>query len=242
MPQHDLSSRLTDVLSLTAPPIALSFVAERPPDVPGYSEQVPSACSFWRAAEQRTFYADAAQHHNCPIGTMVMGFELTPEVESKLGELVGGMCAQNYLTPDEPPNIPTMSQGHAGIVYGPLAEQDAAPDVVLLWVTPQQAMLANEAMGTANWTAGQPVATGRPGCAALPLSVSQGAPVMSFGCAGMRTFTRIADDLLLIAVPGSKLADFAEALEKAGRANDHMLGMYQGMASQFAGYGAPGES
>jgi uncharacterized protein (DUF169 family) len=225
---------LQDALGLEIPPVALTFVDEKPADLPVPAVEHPSSCSFWRAAETGTFYASASQHFNCPIGSMVMGFELPEEVQSRLGELVGGMCEQRYLSADEPAQIPAVKTRHLGIVYGPLAETAGTPDVVLLWVTARQAMLCNEAMGTAAWTTGYPTTTGRPGCAALPLAIAQDAPTMSFGCAGMRTFTGIPDDRMLIVVPGDQLAAFAKAIAETVAVNARMTDTYREQRARLA--------
>jgi uncharacterized protein (DUF169 family) len=222
----ELASRVQSGLGLDYPPVALTFVDTPPADLPGPPRVAPSACTFWREAEKGTFYASAAEHYNCPIGSMVMGFQLPAEVQQQLGELVGIMCEGSYLSADEPARIPAVAKPSVGIVYGPLAQSAAMPDVVLIWVTAKQAMLCNEAMGTASWTAGPPKTTGRPGCAALPLAMAEGSPTMSLGCVGMRTFTGI-DDRMLIAIPGSQLASFVDALSGTLRANSQMLGFYE---------------
>jgi uncharacterized protein (DUF169 family) len=227
MSSTDTARQLQADLGLRYPPIALTFFDVAPEGVAGPSGPAPSACSFWRAAEQGTFYATAQDHYQCPVGSMVMGFELPEDIQQRLGEVVGGMCERQYLSGDEPPKIPVVKTAHAGILYGPLADATSTPDVVLLWVTPRQAMLCNEAMGTADWTAGYPVTTGRPGCAALPLAMAEGAPSLSFGCAGMRTFTGIGDDYMLVAVPGTALATLAEAISAVVSVNSQMISYYE---------------
>lgn len=229
----ELASRVQTGLGLEHPPVALTFVDAPPADLAGPARVAPSACSFWRDAERGTFYASAAEHFNCPIGSMVMGFELPQEVQQRLGELVGAMCEGSYLSADEPARIPAVTTPHAGIVYGPLADSRSTPDVVLLWVTAKQAMLCNEAMGTASWSAGPPTTTGRPGCAALPLAMAQDSPTLSLGCIGMRTFTEI-DDRMLIAVPGSRLESFVDALSTTLAANTQMLGFYEAQRDALA--------
>jgi uncharacterized protein (DUF169 family) len=227
---HDISA----VLGNEVVPVALTFVTEPPKGVPVASQAVPSACSFWRAAETGTFYASAEAHHNCPVGAMVMGFGLPDEVMARLGELVTGMCDAGYLSATEPAAIPAVKIKSSGIVYGPLQESAGTPDVVLIWATPAQAMLCNEAMGAADWNAPAPATTGRPGCAALPLAMDANTPTLSLGCAGMRTFTGISPDRMLIAVPGTGLDQFATALRKTAEVNEHMLGFYRSQQSQFA--------
>lgn len=223
----DTARQLQSDLGLRYPPVALTFLNEAPEGVAGPPGPAPSACSFWRTAEQGMFYATARDHYQCPVGSMVMGFELPEDVQQRLGEVVGGMCERQYMSGDEPPKIPAVKTAHAGILYAPLADATSPPDVVLLWATPRQAMLCNEAMGTADWTAGYPVTTGRPGCAALPLAMAEGAPALSFGCAGMRTFTGIGDDYMLVAVPGAALAAFAAAISAVVAVNSQMISYYK---------------
>ncbi|MFI9550587.1 DUF169 domain-containing protein [Nonomuraea endophytica] len=235
MDQSQLTTRLLAALTLNNPPVALTFVDEAPADVPLTKEVVPSACAFWRHAETSTFYAPAEAHFNCPIGSMVMGFEMPEQVQEQLGQMVTMMCQCDYIDPVEPAHIPTHTGAHTGIVYGPLAEHPTTPSVVLLWLTPMQAMLCNEAGGTAKWSAETlPRMTGRPGCAALPLALVNGAPVTSYGCAGMRTFTEIGDDLLLLAIPGERLADFVQAAEASAAANKTMEDFYKGHKAAVA--------
>jgi uncharacterized protein (DUF169 family) len=220
------AQRLSTLLSLQNPPIALAFVDQPPEGVAQASKPVPSACTFWREAEQGTFYAAAAQHFNCPVGSMVMGFELPAAVGEQLGGLVQSMCDARYLSMDEAAKIPAVGRHSAGIVYGPLHEFPLDPDLVVLWVNVAQAMLYSEAAGRAAWTGTPMDVTGRPGCAALPLAMQSNQPGMSLGCAGMRTFTEIGDDMILAAIPGSALAGFLDALAGTVESNSAMRSFY----------------
>jgi uncharacterized protein (DUF169 family) len=219
---------IVDSLNLRMPPIALSFTNEAPAEaIAPLTKPMPSACSFWRAAETEVFYASAAAHFNCPVGAMIMGFDLPKPVSDELGQLVGTMGNCGYISPNEPPRIPVSKKKAQGIVYGPLSRFPTTPDIVLCWVTPSQAMIWNEAAGASDWSSENPGATlGRPACAALPASVEKDRPVISFGCMGMRTFTEIADDLLLAVLPGTKLEEFADKLLSLRRINDTMASFY----------------
>jgi uncharacterized protein (DUF169 family) len=220
------AQRLSALLSLQHPPVALAFVDQPPAGVARAEKPVPSACTFWRQAEQGTFFAAAAQHFNCPVGSMVMGFELPAEVGEQLGGLVKSMCDARYLSMDEAAKIPAVQRHSAGIVYGPLQEFTLDPDLVLLWVNVAQGMLYSEAAGRAAWTATPMSVSGRPGCAALPLALASNQPGMSLGCIGMRTFTEIGDDLNLAAVPGAALDGFVDALAGTVESNGAMREFY----------------
>lgn len=221
-----LAERLTKLLSLETPPVALTFTDDPPESVPGPDQTVPSACSFWRLAESGVFYALADAHFNCPIGAMVMGFPLPDQVQQSLGDLMNSMCGCDYFGADEADKVPAIQPSASGILYGPLADLPVSPGLVLLWLSPRQAMLFNEAAGTASWAAGAPLTTGRPACAALPTALSHDSTAISLGCAGMRTFTDVSDDKLLAAVPGDRAGELAEDLARVTAANDTVLTYY----------------
>lgn len=229
-----IAERIQSLLGLEAPPVGLSLMRARPAGVRVACEAVPSSCALWRHAEEAVFYAAAEQHFNCPVGALVMGFRLPEAVQERLGSLIDMMCECGYLDPEEAASVPSMPTPSAGILYGPLAALPAVPDVVLLWLTPQQAMLYSEAVGTASWAQEPMSATGRPACAALPLAVQGGRPMLSLGCIGMRTFTQVADDRLLAAVPGGKLEKLVAGLERIVEANQAMQSFYERHQAEIA--------
>jgi uncharacterized protein (DUF169 family) len=231
-----LAHELTDKLGLDTPPVALAFVNEQPAGVEALSAEGPSSCSFWRLAEQSVFYAPAAKHFNCAVGAMTMGFQLPQPVMQKLTGTVELMCSAGYITPDEPGAMPTVQGGHTGIVYGPLADFPQRAHLVVLWVTPRQAMLFNESAGEVRWSgASRMHVYGRPACSALPVALSESRPTLSLGCLGMRTFTEISDDRLLAVVPAAELEEFVSSLGATCAANATMGGAYDAMKAEFAG-------
>jgi uncharacterized protein (DUF169 family) len=236
MERNRLATQLSSRLGLDKPPVALAFVSSPPPDVEPWTGQVPSACTFWRRAETRVFYAPAEAHFNCPVGAMVMGFQLPEPVQGQLMGLVQMMGGCGYLAPEEAAKIPVVAKQSSGIVYGPLHDFPTAPDLILMWLTPRQAMLCAEAGGACRWT--EEAATsvfGRPGCSALPLALGQHRPATSFGCTGMRTFTEIEDDRFLLALPGAGAEEFARLLETSFTANQAMQDFYSQHKASLAG-------
>ncbi|MFE9748289.1 DUF169 domain-containing protein [Saccharothrix saharensis] len=234
MSHPELATALTDLLSLDIPPVGLSKVDARPEGVVDSGRPVPSSCAMWRVAEKGVFYAEGAEHFNCPVGAMVMGFEMPAEVNAELGGLVQSMCDAQYLDMAEVEKIPSVRKSGVGAVYGPLADLPVYPDVVLMWLTPAQAMIYNEAAGGANWTAEAGQVSGRPGCTALALALESQQPRMALGCIGMRTFTGIAADRLLAVLPGARVGEFVEALKVTVTANAGMKSFYEGKLAQFS--------
>lgn len=228
-PYGEHADRLTALLGLSLPPVAVALSDDAPAGVERFAGQVPSTCALWREAEEALFWADSPAHFNCSVGAFVMGFALPDSVGEDLGQSLSLMAEAGYMGEQEPGSVPTMPPGETtGVLYGPLALFPRQPDAVLLWVAPVQGMLVSEAAGTADWrAAGGARVLGRPGCAALPLAHRDGLPVLSFGCTGMRTFTAIPDDLGLAVVPGGGLDDFVQRLEDTVRANADMRRHYE---------------
>ncbi len=224
-----LATQLQSGLALDFPPVALTRVSEAPDGIAEATAAVPSACTFWRRAELGVFFAGAQAHMACPIGAMVMGFELDEAKSAELMGLVGDMCAIAYIDEAEVAQIPHFDPPSEGAVYGPLSDFPLTPDAVLVWTTPRQAMLLEEALGGIHWHGVGGSILGRPACAALPRAVDNGRATLSVGCAGMRTFTEIPDAYTLTAIPGEQLGELGQALETTLAANTHMLAAYREM-------------
>ena len=240
MPFTHLISQLKNDVGLELEPVALKRVTTAPAGIRVMTEQLPSACAFWRKAETEVFYAGAEVHLGCPIGAMVMGFNLPKEKGDELASLVKEMLSIFYIQEEEVANIPKLKGSHRGILYGPLAIFPMEPELVLLWLTPAQAMILQEATGEITWSLGTEAGLfGRPACAVLPKSLERNKPALSLGCTGMRTFTEIAEDRMLLAIPASALPALEDKLQKAVSANRRMKGLYL-QKKQQAKYGILG--
>jgi uncharacterized protein (DUF169 family) len=166
---------------------------------------------------------------------MTMGFHLPDHVQQDLKTFVQKMSGCGYLSPEEPSGIPSIETAKTGIVYGPLKEFPLEPDLIVMWLSPSQAMLYSEATGSCSWTSTSPTAVfGRPACAALPVAFQQSQSALSLGCTGMRTFTEIQEDRLLVVLPGTKAQEFILALDATVNANETMRAFYQEHKAGFA--------
>ena len=171
-----LARALSDTLGLRLPPVALAICAKAPEGLAAFGGEEPSACTFWRRAEDGVFFAPAEAHLGCPVGAMTMGLEMPARDTDRLMQLVGRMGELGYVDPEEAASIPSVPGEKAGIVYGPLDRFPLEPDAVLVWVSGRAAMLLGEAAGAARWTPEQPglAAYGRPSCAAIPVALAAG--------------------------------------------------------------------
>jgi len=235
MTNADRARALTSELGLDRPPVALAFVNGAPEGVPSNSHVEPSACTFWRLAEERVFYVDAAGHQECPVGAMTMGFEVPPERQAGAEQLVGMMVDLQYLTMAEVAHLPSVKQPHAGLLYGPLAEFPVEPAVVLAIATPRQAMLLAEASESVTLRESPALPTmGRPACAAVAWSANDGNVTLSLGCIGARTYVEVPDDQAVTVIPGNLLDTIAERLTVMSRANNELAAFHADRKREYA--------
>ena len=231
---HDLVQRLTEQLQLKQPPIGLAFIEYIPENIQHTTRGVPSACTFWRLAEQGVFYATPEDHKECPIGMMTMGFVMPETDQQRAQALVGTMASVQYFSPAEVSALPIVKKSHQNIVYGPLAQFPLEADVVLCIINTEQAMLISEAMGNMNWLqSGGQSAFGRPTCAIIPRTMQMNQISMSFGCVGARTYTGLTTSELVLTVPGSQFAGLVERLQTTVAANVALAPFHQGQKDRF---------
>lgn len=237
MNNRQLAEVLQASLRLDRPPIGLAFVDAPPEGVPGVAQAAPSACTFWRRAEEHVFYAAARDHHECPIGVLTMGFPADAQVQARAQETIGTFVALDYFSMDEVAHLPSVeNRAHQGIVYGPLADLPVAPDVVLVVASPFQAMVLAESGGSvALGEVPQLAAMGRPACAAIPRAMQAGQTTMSLGCIGARTYAEIPEDRALVALPAEKLEHTVQRLATLLHANSALEQIHSEKKAQFAG-------
>ena len=66
-----------------------------------------SGCTYWRrAAEGKTFYTEAADHYNCPIGCYTHNVESPDAQMAELENTLGLMGELGYISMEEVPGIP----------------------------------------------------------------------------------------------------------------------------------------
>ena len=230
-----LTARFVELLQLKQPPVGLAFVAAPPEGVAHVQRRVPSACTFWRLAEQGVFYTTAEDHQECPIGMMTMGFTMPEAAQQRAQGLVQTMADVQYFSPAEVSALPVVDKPHQSIIYGRLDQFPGEADVVLCILDTRQAMLVAEAQGNMNWLQqGGQSAFGRPTCAVIPRALRTGATSMSFGCVGARTYVGLTPGELVLTLPASKFASLVERLAVIVSANAALAPFYQGQKEAFS--------
>jgi uncharacterized protein (DUF169 family) len=214
-------------------PVAVTFLDAAPAGVKKFEGTEPSSCSFWRlAAGGSTFYTVPENHFNCAVGAYTHNIALSPERKMETEQTLKMMFDLGYVKPEEVPQIPRLAKGPKAILYSPLGEAVAEPDVVLFACKPAGAMLLQEAANRAGAGTGAP-ALGRPTCMALPASLQHGT-ITSLGCIGNRVYTGLAEDELYVVIRGKDLAGVAEALQTIETANAALQNYAKGRRQELA--------
>lgn len=231
---QDLAQRFVELLQLKQAPIGLAFLNTIPPGVAQTSRRVPSACTFWRLAEQGVFYASAEDHQECPLGMLIMGFLIPEAVQQRSREMMQTMADVRYLSPAEVNALPVIDKPHQCIVYGRLDQFPGEAEVVLCILSTQQAMLVAEAQGNTDWLKlSAQAAFGRPTCAIIPRVLHSGSTIVSLGCVGTRTFIGLTPGEIVLTLPASEFVGLVERLEVTVAANNELASFHQRQKEKY---------
>ncbi len=218
MKDANLNERLTNALSLTVPPLAITFsdepVGASTPDAP-----VPAGCSFWELGTKQSLTTSAADHQFCPIGVHTHNLrDAMASHGTELETALGAMTGLGYVKPDEVAGIPVMSESYAYVTYGPLADTKGSVSVVLVVADANRSLTLTEAVARVDGAA--PPAMGRPACALVPQVANSSAAATSLGCCGARAYMdSLTDSIVLWGFPGKRLEAYVEAIEVLAKAN-----------------------
>jgi uncharacterized protein (DUF169 family) len=231
---QNLTQNFVSLLQTAHPPVGLAFVEQVPESVQRTTKHVPSACTFWRLAEQDVFSAQAEDHQECPIGMMTMGFQMPESAQQRAQALVETMANVQYFSPSEVAALPVVQKPHQAIIYGRLDQFPVAADVVLCRVDTQQAMLIAEALGQVNWLQGGQSAFGRPTCGVIPRTLQSNEPSLSFGCVGARTYLDLLPSEVILTLPGEQFAHLVERLQVIVSANQALAPFHAQQKATFS--------
>ena len=228
-----MEQQVASVIKTARKSVAVTFLQDSPSNVTKFDGTEPSGCSFWRlAAEGRTFFTIPENHFNCAVGAYTHNITLSPEREKETEQTLKFMFDLGYVKPEEVPQIPRLPRTPKAILYTPLSDSTAIPDVVLFAVKPAGAMLLQEAANRAGVSSGAP-ALGRPTCMALPASLQNGS-ILSLGCIGNRVYTGLGEDEMYVVLRGKDLPAVAEALKTIGSANTALFDYAKGRREQLS--------
>ncbi len=230
------AEELTALLSLSSPPLAITFCDELPDDVDPYGADYPAetedgrtgavsaGCVFWTKASERTFSTVPQDHGNCSVGSLTHGMISLDEAAGRAD--VQAVCEAKWVSPEIFPHIPTVQSRPAAVVYGPLADSPGAADIVFLRLNAKQAMQLHSAVPTMAFE-------GKPQCHIIAIAKEQRKPAISVGCMLSRGRTGFSNNEMTCAIPADQLPGIVESL-RASTAADRMVAQYaSGDAKRF---------
>jgi uncharacterized protein (DUF169 family) len=213
-----LAKTLADSLALGQPPIALCFTDAVPDGVERFKGRVPAGCRFWEDAATQGFATSSADHSLCAIGVHTHNLEPSATQQADLSDALRVFEQLGYVREQDLTLIPILQSRSQFVTYFPLAATPLPPDVVILFVKANQALLLSEA--TQQVESQSPPAMGRPACAVVPQVMNTGRAAMSLGCCGARAYLDLlADDVAIFAIPGPKLEMYAARIQALAGAN-----------------------
>ena len=221
-----LSQGLIQLLHLEQPPIAISFTDIKPEGVGSYNGQAPAGCRFWQDAATSTFTTSARDHELCAIGVHTHNLPQSPAQQKDLMDALKVFADLGYVRPEDVPQIPVLKNQPQYVTYSRLAEAPLPPDLVILFVRPDQTLILSEA--TQQLENENAPAMGRPACGVVAQVMNTGRPAMSLGCCGARAYLdNFTDTTAIFAIPGSKLEAYVERIHILADANTLLSQFHQ---------------
>ncbi len=213
------SQILKNALQLTGSPVAVRFAATKEDIPPGIEEidKLQRHCSMVNLArrEGKIFYATASKHE-CNGGAWALGLrEITPTLKSgdfyyKLGKFNSAAACKRTI--DLIPHL-GLNETYATL-YAPLEKTPFTPHVVIIigspWAMLKLAQSSLFRLGgriTGSCAGIQSICSD---AAALPYLSGQ--PNFSLGCDGSRKYSGIADNEMVIGIPGEMIPEFTQSI------------------------------
>lgn len=203
-----------ELLGLADRPVAIGFFDAPPEGLPRWAgPRVPAGCQFWRHVQAgHAFYTVPRDHLNCLPGYDLHGWPLGETQALDLVRMRDFFARKRYALADEVAGLPRLERPPACVAYGPADLAAFDPSVVLLAVTPAQALLVRDAARRAGLCGESVEAVAGPACGVLARVATTGRCAASFGCAGSRAFAGLPPDQQYVALPGHGWQAFGKAI------------------------------
>jgi uncharacterized protein (DUF169 family) len=210
----ELADRLTELLMLAHPAVAVSF-REGTPSIDGEAVVMqPAGCCYWAPAQKGRLNTKPSDHANCSVGSYTHG--LIDLEAAATGDDTAALLRSGWVGESDLVNAPHLRFRPEIIRYEPLAESDQT-DVVLLHLSPTALMTLQGACPRIRLVT-------KPQCQIVPLAYA-GEMVVSPGCAVSRVRTGLPAGELTCAFQGSALPEIVGLLERSAAA-DHAVAEY----------------
>ena len=214
-----IAKTLMDSLKLRVAPVAVCLTDKPPEGVPGSSQPAAAGCVFWERGAQGAFVTSQKDHGNCAVGMYTHHMPLSTAAQQEdLNTCLKVFGDLGYVRPEDISSIPVLKEEAKYVTYAPLASTPLPPATVLLFANSRQSLAITEAVQQVE--PGVPPALGRPACAVIPQAINTGKPALSLGCCGARAYLDVlTDDFALWALPGARIAEYAERIKVLAQAN-----------------------
>jgi uncharacterized protein (DUF169 family) len=205
----ELADRLSELLRLAHPPVAISFLEATPSADAETIVIQPAGCCYWALAQKGRLDTKPSDHGNCSVGSYTHG--LIDLETAAAGDDTSVLLSSGWVGEADLANAPHLPVRPQTIRYEPLAESDQ-PDVVLLHLSPTALMTLQGACPKIRLVT-------KPQCQIVPLAYA-GEMVVSPGCAVSRVRTNLPAGELTCAVHTSDLPGIVGRLERAVAADN----------------------
>lgn len=195
------------------------------PNEYGRTGAVSAGCVFWMKAVDQAFATVAADHANCSVGSYTHGL-LSLEQAAQRDD-IGAVLESGWVGLEDFKALPKVSGDPDTITYGPLADAQDEPDVVLVRLNPLGLMILRDAYP-------QTAIEGKPQCHIVAIAKERGEAVASVGCALSRARTGMRADEATCAIPGARLAEIVATLESTADLDWSMARYAAADAKRFA--------
>jgi uncharacterized protein (DUF169 family) len=203
-----LARRLSELLGLTEPPVAVSFDAAPGAQTTGRVKPQPAGCCFWAPAQQQRLDTVAADHAHCSVGSYTHG--LIPLEQAVAGDDTAALVGSGWVGEADLQAAAALPFRPSSITYQPLAEAEN-PDVMLAKLSPTALMTLLGAVPELTLAR-------KPQCVIVPLAHA-GQVAVSPGCAVSRTRTNLPEGELTCAIPARDLKSIIDRLEASTAAD-----------------------
>ena len=199
----ELANRLSELLSLDHPPVAISFRKDAPSTDAEAIAMQPAGCCYWAPAQKGRLTTQPSDHANCSVGSYTHG--LIDLEAAAAGDDTATLLSSGWVAESDLANAPHLPFRPQIICYEPLAGADQ-PDVVLLRLSPYALMTLQGAFPQIRLVA-------KPQCQIVPLAYV-GEMIVSPGCAVSRARTNLPAGELTWAFSGNALPEIVKRLEQ----------------------------
>jgi len=217
---REMSEALREILELRKSPVAIHLVRqaeEVPAGVVPLEFPVRHCISINMAAHGAVFHLPAGMHA-CSAAKAALGIEPLPEkVRNGKVPYLHGLAVTQEVAARIMAGIPKLPPGSTtGTLLAPLEKVPFEPDVIVLTITPKQAMWVANALlfedggprVSANFAGMQA------SCADVTaLPIITGTVNFSVGCYGCRSAGKLGDDEMYVGIPVGRLAGLVSGLK-----------------------------